>query len=79
MVRFDARIPTVALHALLIACGNGSHQPEPPAAVPTPAVQPQATPPAPSAPNPKVDPKTAPRDSGGRGTYPAQSAPIAAL
>ena len=77
MVRFDARMPAVALHALLLACGNGSHQPEPPAAVPAPAVQPPAIPP--SAPNLKVDPKTAPRDSGGSGAYPSQSSPIAAL
>jgi hypothetical protein len=78
MVRFDARMLIVALQALLVSCGSGSHQPEPPAAVPAPAVQPQANPSAPSAPHPKADPKIAPRDSGGSGTYPWQSGPIAA-
>jgi hypothetical protein len=71
MVRFVARMPMLALQALVIACGSGSHQPEPPAAVP---------PSTPSTPGPKAEPQTAPRDSGGgTGTYPSQSAPIAAL
>ena len=78
MVRFEARMTMVALLALLIGCGSGSHQPEPPAVVPAPAVQPQANPQGPSAPNPKGTPKIAPRDSGGSGTYPWQSGPIAA-
>jgi hypothetical protein len=77
MTKLDARIPIVALHALLIACGNGSRQPEAPAAVPAPAAQPSVPPP--SAPDPKAQPKVEPRDSGGSGTYPWQSAPIAAL
>lgn len=81
MVRFVARLPMVALQALVIACGSGSRQPEPPAAVPAPAVQPQANPSTPSAPNPKAEPKTAPRDSAGTSgtTYPWPSAPIASL
>ena len=79
MVRFEARIAMVALQALLTACGSGSHQPEPPAAVPTPAVQPQTIPSTPSAPDSKAAPKKAPRDSAGTGTYPWQSAPIASL
>jgi hypothetical protein len=81
MVRFDAGTLTVALNALLIGCGSGSHQPEPPAAVPSPAVQPQANPSTPSAPNPKAEPNTAPKDSAGASgtTYPWQSAPIASL
>jgi hypothetical protein len=81
MVRFVARMPMVALYASVIACGSGSHQPESPAAVPSPAVQPQANPATPSAPNPKAEPKTAPRDSAGASgtTYPWQSAPIASL
>jgi hypothetical protein len=79
MVRFDAGMLVVALQALLIGCGSGPRQPEPPAAVPAPAVQPQANPQSPSAPSPKADPKIAPRDSGGSGTYPWQSGPIAAL
>ena len=78
MVRFEARMTMVALLALLIGCGSGSHQPEPPAVVPAPAVQPQANPQSPSAPNPKGTPKIAPRDSGGSGTFPWQSGPIAA-
>lgn len=77
MMRLDIRMTMVALQALLIACGSGSHQPEPPAVVPAPAVQPQATPSSPSAPDPKA-PKKAPKDSAG-GTYPWQSAPIATL
>ena len=77
MVRFDARMLIVALHALLMSCGSGPRQPEPPAAVPAPAVQPQVHPQAPSAPSPKAAPKIAPRDSGGSGTYPWQSGPIA--
>lgn len=81
MVRFVARMPMVALYALVIACGSGSHQPESPAAVPSPAVQPQANPTTPAAPNPKADPNTAPKDSAGASgtTYPWQSAPIASL
>jgi hypothetical protein len=71
MVRFDARMAMVALQALFIACGSGSHQPELPAAVP---------PSVPSSPSPKAEPKTAPRDSGaGSETYPWKSGPIAAL
>lgn len=68
MVKLFSRMPVVALQALLLACDSGSHQPEPPAV---------ATPP--SAPDPKADPKVAPKDSGGTGTYPWQSGPIAAL
>jgi len=79
MVRFDAGMLVVALQALLIGCGSGPRQSESPAVVPAPAVQPQANPQAPSAPRPKADPKIAPRDSGGSGTYPWQSGPIAAL
>jgi len=79
MVRFEARVAMVALQTLLIACGSGSHQPEPPAAVPTPAVQP-ASPSVPSSPSPKAEPKIAPRDSGGGSEkYPWKSGPIAAL
>jgi len=78
MVRFDARMAMVALQAMLIACGSGSHQPEPPAAVPSPAVQPQTIPSTPSTPDPKA-PKKAQKDTGGTGTYPWQSAPIASL
>jgi len=79
MVRFDARMLMVALQALLVSCGTGPRQPEPPTVVPAPAVQPQAHPQAPSAPSPKATtPKVAPRDSGGSGTYPWQSGPIAA-
>jgi hypothetical protein len=77
MARFDARMPVVALQALLLACGSGSHQPEPPAAVPSPAVQPQATPPSPARPELNKQPKKTPRDSGGTEHYPWQSAPIA--
>ena len=80
MARFDARMLLVALQALLVGCGSPPRQPEPPAVVPAPAVQPQASPQAPSAPkNPKANPKIAPRDSGGSGTYPWQSGPIASL
>lgn len=78
MARFDARTLIVALQALLVSCGTGPRQPEPPAVVPAPAVKPQANPQAPSAPSPKATPKVAPRDSGGSGTYPWQSSPIAA-
>lgn len=76
MVRFDACLLLVALQATLVSCSGGSHQAEPPAAVPVPAVQPP-----PSAPNPKADPdpKAAPKDSGGSGNYPWQSSPIAEL
>lgn len=77
MVRFDARMLLVALQALLVSCGSGPRQPEPPAVVPAPAVQPQAHPQGQSAPNRKGDPKIAPRDSEGSGTYPWQSGPIA--
>jgi hypothetical protein len=76
MVRFETCMTTAALAALLVACGSGSHQPEPPAATPVPAVVPQATPP--SAPDAKA-PKLAPRDSGDTGKYPWQSPPIAEL
>ena len=76
MVRLDASMVTVALSALFVSCGGGSHQPETPAAVPAPATQPQSSP---SAPNPKLDPKAEPKDSGGNGHYPWQSGPIAAL
>ena len=81
MVRLDAKLLTVALTALLVSCGGGPHQPESPAVVPAPAGQPQTktAPSTPSAPSPKADPKIAPKDSGGTGNYPWQSAPIAAL
>ena len=72
MVRFDARTLTGALYALLTSCGKGSHQPEPPVAVPSPAVQP-----APTAPDLKI-PKAAPKDTGSS-AYPWQSGPIADL
>ena len=78
-MRFNTRLSIVALHALLISCGPGSHRSESPAVIPAPAAQPPAPPSNPNTPNPKVAPKTAPRDSGGTGTYPWQSAPIAAL
>lgn len=77
MVKFETCMSMAALAALLVACGSGSHQPEPPAATPTPAVQPQATPP--SAPDPKAKQDAAPKDSAGTGTYPWQSGPIASL
>lgn len=77
MVRFETCMATAALAALLVACGNGSHQPGPPAAVPAPVVAPQAIPP--SAPDPKAKQDTAPKDSAGTGTYPWQSGPIASL
>lgn len=77
MVRFAGRFAMVALQtALLLACGSGSHQPEPPAAVPSPAVQPQQSVPAPDL---KVKPKAAPKDSGSGNTYPWPSATIAEL
>lgn len=81
MVRFDACVLAVALQATLVSCSGGSRQPEPPAAVPAPAMQPQGgtNPQPPSAPNPKADPKLAPKDSGGSGSYPWQSSPIAEL
>jgi hypothetical protein len=82
MVRFDACLLLVALQATLVSCGGGSHQAEPPAAVPAPAVQPQdgSNPTIPSAPSPKgADPKAAPKDSGGSGNFPWQSSPIAEL
>ena len=79
MVRLHAGMLTTALSALLVSCGGGSHEPEPPAAVPAPAVQPQDGPHTPSAPSPKGDSKAAPQDSGGSGNYPWQSGPIAAL
>jgi hypothetical protein len=73
MVKFETCMSTAALAALLVACGSGSHQPEPPAATPAPAIAPQATPP--SAPNQKAKPKKAePRDSVGSGNYPWPSA-----
>ena len=77
MVKFETCMSTAALAALLVACGSGSHQPEPPAADPAPAVQPQATPPF--APDSKAGPKAQPKDSAGTGTYPWQTGPIAAL
>jgi hypothetical protein len=81
MVRLDAGMLMVALQALLVSCGSGSHQPEPPAVVPAPAVQPQSgsvTPSQPpAAPSPKADPKATPKDSSGN--YPWQSGPIAEL
>ena len=76
MVRFETCMPLAALAALLVACGNGSHQPDPPAAAPVPAVVPQAIPP--SAPDSKA-PKAEPKDSAGSGNYPWQSGPIASL
>ena len=80
MVRFDIRVTVVALLALLIACGGGSRQPEPPAALPSPAVQPeQKMAPSPAAPELKAQPKKTPKDSADTGKYPWQSAPIAAL
>ena len=74
MVRPDVRMLAVALYALLLSCGSGSHQPEPPVVVPSPTVQP-----TPSAPNLKADPQATPKDSGGHGSYPWQSGPIAEL
>jgi hypothetical protein len=83
MARFGGRIATVAMQALLFACGGGSRQTEPPTAVPAPAAQPRVAPqyPAPSVPAPTPDPKTpkGPKDSVGGGPFPWQSAPIAAL
>jgi len=79
MIRLAVRLPVITLYALLMSCGGGSHEPEPPAAVPAPAVQPQDGPHTPSAPSPKGDSKAAPQDSGGSGNYPWQSGPIAAL
>jgi hypothetical protein len=76
MVKFETCVPLAALAALLVACGNGSHQPDPPAATPAPAVAPQALPP--SAPDPKA-PKKESKDSVGTGNYPWQSGPIASL
>jgi hypothetical protein len=80
MVRFAGRFAMmVALQtALLLACGGGSHQPEPPAAVPSPAVQPENKRPAP-APDLKVTPKATPKDSGNGGNYPWPSATVAEL
>ena len=78
MVRLDSKLMTVALSALAVSCGGGAHQPETPAVVPAPALQPQ-TPQAPSAPGPKGNPKGELKDSGGPGHYPWQSGPIAAL
>lgn len=79
MVRFDGRILTVALPALLLGCGRESRQPERPAAVPSPAVQPQAAPQAPPAADSNADPKKAPKGVDRSQTYPWQSGPIAAL
>ncbi len=83
MVRLDTKLMTVALSALAVGCGGGSHQPETPAAVsvPAPAAQPQGNggPQSPSAPSPKGDPKVAPKDSGDSAHFPWQSGPIAAL
>lgn len=75
MVRFETCMSTAALAALLVACRSESHQPEPPAAVPAPAVAPQANPPP--APDSKANPKAMPKDSVDPGTYPWQSGPIA--
>jgi len=76
MMRFAARISMVTLYASLVSCGGGPHQPEPPATVPSPAVQPQMTQPSPSVPLPKADPKKVPNDTAA-GNYPWQSGPIA--
>lgn len=77
-MRFDGCMAVVALQALLIACSSGPHQPEPPAAVPTPTVQPQMVPPNSSTPAPKkADPKTTPKDSAGTGNFPWQAGPLA--
>jgi hypothetical protein len=78
MVRLDAGFMTVALSALAVSCGSGSHQPEPPAALPTPTVQPHMTPSPPSTPAPKSDPKTTPKDSTGPRDVRWQAGPIAA-
>jgi len=78
MVRFDGRVLAVALQALLLGCTGESRQPERPADAPAPAVQQQAAPANPSAPEQKAEPEKAPKDSGS-GTYPWQSGPIAAL
>ena len=77
MVRLDATLMTLALSALLVSCGGGPHQPETPAVVPAPALQPE-TPTPPIAPNPKSNPKVEPKDSAGNGHYPWQSGPLAA-
>jgi hypothetical protein len=76
MVKFATCMSTAVLAVLFVACGSGSHQPEPPAATSAPATAPQAAPP--SAPNHKAKPKKAePGDSVGTGNYPWQSGPIA--
>ena len=77
-MRFDGCMAVIALQALLVACSSGPHQPEPPAAIPTPTVQPRMTPPNPSTPNPKADPQTTPKDSASPVNFPRQSGPIAA-
>ena len=77
MVRFVTCMHTAALAALLVACGSGSRQPAPPAAAPTPTVQPETK--APSAPDLKTTPKAESKDSAGSGNYPWQSGPIASL
>jgi len=84
MVRLDTKLMTAALSALAVGCGGGSHQPETPAAVssPAPAAQPQGGgtgPQSPSAPSPKGDPKATPKDSGDSAHFPWQSGPIATL
>jgi hypothetical protein len=79
VARFDGRILTVALYALLLGCGREPRQPGP-AAVPAPAAQPQAAPPDADAPTPKADPnKKSTQDSTDVDAYPWQSGPIAAL
>ena len=79
MVRLDAGLMTVALAALFVSCSGGTHEPEPPAVVPEPAVQPRRGPDTPATPSPKAEPKLAPRDSGESAHYPWPSGPIASL
>lgn len=79
MVRLDAGLMTVALSALLVSCSGASHEPEPPAVVPEPAVQLHRGPDTPPTPSPKADPKVEPRDSEDSAHYPWPSAPIASL
>jgi hypothetical protein len=76
MGKFATCMSTAVLAVLFVACGSGSHPPEPPAATSAPSIAPPATPP--SAPKQKAKPKKAePRDSVGTGNYPWQSGPIA--
>ena len=77
VLQLEACISMAALAALLVACGSGSRQPAPPAAAPTPTVQPKTK--TPSAPDLEAKPKTSPKDSVGSGNYPWQSGPIATL